>query len=165
MSTKEILDVLGIDIKIDKRALHYVYVKNIYINQEYNKSDKDNKSQILQKIGYDLDLSYATVWNSLNRNAVYHNAPEFIKINEAYQSKSRALFDAAVGRMYNVDYEKRNIPKREMSKRNRPIERWHSSKIYEALRMDQDSPLWDVPMPKMTKKHYEIMQRMLEEKK
>ena len=152
MTPKQIREVLGIDIATDKRTLQYVYVKNIYANQERLKSHP------LRKIAFDLNLTHGTVSISLSRTKLYAKMPAYIAIKKAYLTKDRDLFDRTVELLLDCTYAIKRVPNKQSRKKQaKPKERWHSSKISETLRPYPTHRLWNIPMNEYTKADYVLL--------
>jgi hypothetical protein len=82
MTTEEIKENLKIDIKIRNRTELYIYLRSIYINQEFKKGIS------LQKIANSLDLkNHSTIINIIKKTKVYKLDPLFMFIEKAYKTK------------------------------------------------------------------------------
>jgi len=82
MTPEEIKENLKIDIKIKNRTELYIYLRSIYINQEFKKGIS------LQKIADSLDLkNHSTIINIIKKTKVYKLDPLFMFIEKAYKTK------------------------------------------------------------------------------
>jgi hypothetical protein len=165
MTVQEIKSIFKLDLKINNRERFNVFVKAVYIDRQEGKS--------LTELAKELDfVSHASVFNIKKKTHIYKQYPQYEKIEQAFDIKSKQLFDEA-----HVEYDKyidkkskltksRKAPAdytQKLSKVNIPParDRWHYLKIIETLRKDNDHKLWNKPIPLFTFKDYEKLNTLL----
>ncbi len=153
MTPKDIKEIFGIDILEKNRRLPYVYLKNIYVNEQY-----DNEVPILH-IANTLGMNHSAILSLRKRNEVFQSRPDFMLIKKSYESKNMTTFESGLNsiKKRKPPYQ-RNVS--EKLNKNKPDKRWHSSKIIEILRKYPTHRLWNIPMNEFTRGNYKTLEEL-----
>ncbi len=153
MTPKDIKVTFGIDILEKNRSLPFVYLKNIYVNQQYA------KKITITDIAISLGIGHATVLSLRKRNREFESREGFVLVKKAYEEQDKNIFTDAV-----LIIQKRRASVRESERIRRktemPKKRWSSAKIIEILRKYPTNRLWNVPMNEFTKEDYKTMETL-----
>lgn len=162
MTLQEINSIFKIDLRINNRERFNIFVKAIYIDRQQDKS----LSELARELNF---ISHASIYNIKKKTDVYKKYKQFEKIEQAFETKSKQLFDEArieYGKFINLNIKNRKAPADYVNKLNNknippPKERWHYLKIIETLRKDNNHKLWNKPLPLFTYKDYEKLNNLL----
>lgn len=166
MTVQEIKSIFKLDLKINNRARFNVFVKAVYIDRQEGKS--------LTELAKELDfVSHASVFNIKKKTHIYKQFPQYEKIEQAFDTKSKQLFDEVKDEYFKFIDKKAKLTKSrkgpidyssKISKGNIPParDRWPYLKIIETLRKDNENKLWNKPMPLFTFKDYEKLNQLYE---
>lgn len=88
MTIKQIKKHLNIDITKKDRSELYIYLKNIYINQDFEKNNN------YSKLARDLKLSsHASVMNNIKKTNTYKSDPLYDIVKMAYLKRNKKYID------------------------------------------------------------------------
>jgi len=161
MTLNEIKEIFNIDLKTKNRKHHVIFIRNLYINQEYN-----IKKRTIANIAHELQMIRESLYNSIAKTPEYEENENYQMIKLAYNTKDPELYDKACYIIKNKNYPP--VPKEFKPKRNKyfkkaekmPEVRWHYLRIIEALRKDNKNSLWDKPMKDFTINDYKILESL-----
>lgn len=165
MTVQEIKSIFKLDLKINNRERFNVFVKAVYIDRQEGKS--------LTELAKELDfVSHASVFNIKKKTHLYKQFPQYEKIEQAFDTKSKQLFDEVKDEYFKFIDKKAKLTKsrkapidysNKISKGNIPParDRWPYLKIIETLRKDNNHKLWNKPIPLFTFKDYEKLNALL----
>ena len=156
MNLKEIKDLFGVDLTLKNRKPHYVYLRGIYMDQEKAKGRRT------LKICQELQCNHATGFHYFKRKEMYKSIPEYNEMKIVFDTGNVELFKEVDYRLRNKKYiHYDNFDKKPKKVAEEvPVVRWHSSRIIEALRNDNNNKLWDKPMPDFDNNDYKILERL-----
>lgn len=165
MTIQEIKSIFKLDLKINNRERFNIFVKAVYIDRQEGKSLTD----LANELNF---VSHASIINIKKKTNIYKLYPQYEKIERAFDSKSKQLFNEA-----HAEYDKYIDKKSKLTKSRKapadysrklsnkdippPKQRWNYLKIIETLRKDNDHKLWNKPMPLFTFKDYEKLNKLL----
>lgn len=164
MTLKEIKKHLGIDLTIPNRAMEFVILRFIYIEQELKKGNSH------YQISKDLKVVHASIYNLERKGDIYKKYYLYEPILKAYNEKSKDLFNVIYtlkkellkqqNKIYNKAYKK-VIVKEIIVNVKVKVKKWTIQKIINTLRKDNKHKLWNKPMNKFNEKDYEELNKLL----
>lgn len=164
MTINEIKEHLGIDLTIKNRAMEYVILRYIYIEQELKKGNSH------YQISKDLKVVHASIYNLERKGFIYKKYYLYETILKSYLEKDKKIFNSIYEmkkqliKEQNKEYHKaynRSIAKEIIIKVDIKIKRWSVEKIIQTLRKNNKCRLWNKPMNEFDEKDYEKLNKLL----
>lgn len=158
MTLQEIKEIFNIDLKTKNRKHHVIFIRNLYINQEYN-----IKKRTIANIAHELQMIRESLYNSIAKTPEYEDNENYQMIKLAYNTKNPELYYKACYILKNKNYPP--VPKEFKTKRKQfkkrekmPETRWPYLRIINALRFDNDSYLWNKLMKEFNINDYKLLE-------
>lgn len=158
MTLTEIEEIFNIDLKTKNRKHHVIFIRNLYINQEFN-----IKKRTIANIAHELQMIRESIYNSIAKTKEYEDNENYQIIKQAFNTKDPELYNKACYIIKNKNYHP--VPKEFKTKRRQhkkcekmPETRWPYLRIINALRFDNDSYLWNKLMNEFNINDYKVLQ-------
>ena len=158
MTLTEIKEIFNIDLKTKNRKHHAIFIRNLYINQEYN-----IKKRTIANIAHDLQMIRESLYNSIAKTKEYEEDENYQMIKLAFNTKDPELYHKACYILKNKNYPpvpNEFKPKRIQHKKREkmPEVRWPYLRIINALRFNNDSYLWNKLMKEFNINDYKVLE-------